>query len=320
MVENGTLGTLAWGGPPVTRDTWWDLASVTKPIVGLAVMSLVENGELRLDDAVADLLDDYRGTDKAAITVRQLLTHTSGMPGQVPLFSWCRTRAQLLDALRELPLCAAPGERVVYSSQGFMVLGRIAEVAAGMTLDRLVDERVTTQAGLRSTLFGPPPTMRPHTAATEWCAWRGVLVQGRVHDENAEVLGGVAGHAGLFATLDDLERLAQLLCRDGGGIVGAETFATMTAVATPGLALRRGLAWQGRDVAGCPAGTVAGPRSFGHTGFTGTSLWVDPDLGYVVLLTNRVHPSRADRGFDAVRAAVHDAAFRLLGGRTRWRR
>lgn len=311
----GTIGTLAWDGAPVNADTWWDLASVTKPIVGLAVMSLIESGELLLDDTVGEHLPDFANSDKATLTVRQLLSHTSGIPGQVPLYRWCDTAAELIEAIRDVPVAFAAGTDVIYSSQGFIVLGLIAQAVSALPLDRLVAERVTTPAGMGSTWFRMPTNLRAEAAATENCPWRGRILQGTVHDENADLLRGVAGHAGLFAPVTDLASLGQALCRDGAGTKGRllspAGLASMIEPATDTLPLRRSLAWQGRDRQNCPAGDLLGPRAYGHTGFTGTSLWVDPDLGlYIVLLTNRVHPSRSSQAFVRVRRMVHNEAVR----------
>ena len=317
-LDGGRLGTLAWGGDPVGDDTLWDLASVTKPIAGLAIMALIDAGELLLDDPVARHLPGFADSDQAAVTVRELLTHTSGIPGQVPLYRWCRTPAELVAAIRDLPVARAPGSEVVYSSQGFILLGLIAEAVSRAGLAEVIAELVTGPAGLKETRFRLPAADRARAAATEDCPWRGRVVQGTVHDENAEVLGGVAAHAGLFAPIADLARLGRILCRgavlDGGGrLLSPAAFATMTESATDHLALRRCLAWQGRDRRDSPAGDLLGPRAYGHTGFTGTSLWVDPEAGgYVALVTNRVHPSREPRGFEHVRRAVHNAAASLL--------
>ncbi|MCC9154682.1 beta-lactamase family protein [Streptomyces parvulus] len=311
-LDRGRTGTRSWDGPPLDGDDLWDLASVTKPVAGLAVMALVERGALGLDATVGTYLPEYRGGDKETVTVGQLLAHTSGIPGQVPLFRDHPTRAALLDAVRLLPPTAAPGTRVQYSSQGFIVLGLIAEAATGRPLDELVAELVCAPAGLRDTVFRPDAGRRERAVATEDCPWRGRTVVGEVHDENAVVLGGVGGHAGLFSTLADMERLGIALAGGGRGLLAPDTFARMTAPHTDHLALRRALAWQGRDPVGSPAGDVFGPDSYGHTGFTGTSLWVDPATGrYAVLLTNRVHPTRAGDGIVALRRAFHDAAARL---------
>jgi CubicO group peptidase (beta-lactamase class C family) len=310
----GVLGTLSWdGGVPVREDTLWDLASVTKPIAGLAVMALVEAGELTLDDPVAAHLPEYAGTDKAALTVFELLTHTSGLPGQEALWRRHTTRDALLSALVRLPLRFAPGTGVEYSSVGFIVLGLIAERVTGTPLDVLVRDLVTAPAGMEETRFLLPEADRARAAATEDCTWRGRVVQGTVHDENAEVLDGVAGHAGLFGTLPDLAALGEALCRGGRGrhgrVLGERTLAVMTEPRTDHLALRRSLAWQGRDPHGSNSGDLLTPLAYGHTGFTGTSLWVDPVLDvFVVLLTNRVHPARTSDAITRLRPRFHNAA------------
>lgn len=302
-VEQGTLGTLSRDGGPAGEDTLWDLASVTKPIVGLAVMALVESGELTLDDPVAFHLPEYAGTDKAGVTVSELLTHTSRIPGQQPLYRRCATREELLDALVRLPL--REERRVEYSSQGFMILGLIAESAAGSPLDRLVRERVTAPLAMDGTRFLLPERDHARAAATEDCPWRGRVVQGTVHDENAEVLGGVAGHAGLFGTVRDLARLGRWLCRGGGGPLAPRTLAVMTGTRTGG----RALAWQAHEPPLSSGGDLLTASAYGHNGFTGTSLWVDPELDFfAVLLTNRVHPTRASDAIARIRRTFHNAA------------
>lgn len=305
VLDRGLLGTRWWDGPPVTEASRWDLASVTKPVVGLVIAALADAGSLSFDDPLPRHLPSYAGTGKAAITVRQLLTHTSGLPGGTPLWRTFPTRTELLEAIRTTPLPAPPGSRVEYSSQGFILLGLIAEAATGQPLDRLIADLVTTPAGLRDTTFGPVTG----AVATEDCPWRGRVVTGEVHDENAVVLGGVCGHAGLFAPLADLERLGRLLAAGASPLLKPATHAEMIACHTRGL--RRGLAWQGLDVPGSPVGTALQPDSYGHTGFTGTSLWVEPGRGrYYVLLTNRVHPSRT-QDISAIRQEFHDTAARL---------
>ncbi|GAA4208417.1 serine hydrolase domain-containing protein [Actinocatenispora rupis] len=312
-LDRGTLGTLAWDGPPVTADTRWDLASVTKPLVALAVLALLERGALGLDDPVGDHLPEYAGGEHAGVTVGRLLTHTSGLPGRQPLYRLHRTRPDLLAAVRALPLRTPPGTAVEYSSAGFVVLGLVAEAASGLGLADLVAATVTGPAAMTDTGFVPPAADRERCAATEDCPWRGHVVQGSVHDENAEVLGGVAGHAGLFGPHTDLERLGIALLRNGSGdrgrLLSPRTVAVAGASHTDGLTMRRGLGWQCRDAHGSPAGDLFTADSYGHTGFTGTSLWIDPTLGrYAVLLTNRVHPSRDTPGFDRLRARFHTMA------------
>jgi CubicO group peptidase (beta-lactamase class C family) len=310
VLDRGVLGTRWHGGPDAAEDSLWDLASVTKPVMGLVIAALTERGLLGFEDPIAHHLPAYAGGDKAGITVRQLLTHTSGLPGGTPLYREHPTRETLLEAIRTGPLRAAPGHRVEYSSQGFILLGLIAEAAGGRPLDELVEQFVGAPAGLTGTRFGPVDAAR--AVATEDCPWRGHVVRGQVHDENAVVLGGICGHAGLFAPLPDVERLGRVLAGGAAPLLKPATHTEMTRCQTEGLNLRRGLAWQGLDVPGSPVGTDLSPRAYGHTGFTGTSLWVEPDRGrYYVLLTNRVHPSRATPGIEALRRDFHTTASRL---------
>lgn len=305
--DRGWTGHRARGGAPLDGRDLWDLASVTKPVVGLVVMALVERGVLGLDDTVGRHLRRYRDSRHAGRTVAQLLDHTAGLPGGVPLYRDHPTRESLLGALGTLPPGAEPGTRVIYSSQGFMLLGLIAEQVTGESLDRLTAGLVCAPLGLTDTCFRPGPAARSRAVATEDCPWRGRTVVGEVHDENAVVLGGVAGHAGLFSTLADLERLAGALLAGGPPLLRPETLALMTRPRTDALNLRRTLAWQGQDRTGSPVGDAFGPDAYGHTGFTGTSLWLDPAAGrYAILLTNRVHPDRTERGFTTLRRAVHE--------------
>ncbi|MEU1350832.1 serine hydrolase domain-containing protein [Streptomyces sp. NPDC005795] len=304
--DRGWTGARAVDGPALDGRDLWDLASVTKPIVGLVVMALVDRGVLGLDDTVGHHLARYAGSPHAARTVAQLLDHTSGLPGGVPLYRDHPNRESLLTALGPLPRTAEPGTHVTYSSQGFILLGLIAEKATGQALDDLMNDLVSAPLGLTDTGFRPGPAGRARAVATEACPWRGRTVVGEVHDENAVVLGGVAGHAGLFATLADLERLASCLLGGGPPLLRPDTLTVMTAPRTDHLNLRRSLAWQGQDPSGSPVGDSFGPASYGHTGFTGTSLWIDPEAGcYTILLTNRVHPSREERGFVELRRDFH---------------
>jgi CubicO group peptidase (beta-lactamase class C family) len=311
VLGSGYVGTVSSDGPDVDPRTRWDLGELTAPIVGLATMALVERGALLLDDCIATYLPQYRRTDKGSITVRQLLTHTSGLPGDVPLYRRASSRAELLEAIRELPVLIRPGAAVVVSSPGSVLLGLVSATAASTSLDELVGRIVTNPGGMLHTTFGLPADLHERAAATEFCTWRGRLVQGTVHDENAAVMGGVAGHAGLFAPLSDLETLGRGLCSSGAWpVLSAAALETMVTPATDGLNLRRALAWQGRDPVASPAGDLAGPRAYGQVGQSGTSLWVDPAAGrYVVLLTNRLHASRESGPIDRVRRLVANAAF-----------
>jgi CubicO group peptidase (beta-lactamase class C family) len=313
----GAAGTTSWGSDvKVGPGTLWDIASITKPIVALGVMSLVGAGQVGLDEALGRLLADYRETDKAGITVAQLLTHSSGIPGQQPLYLTCPTGAELLNAVRSLPLRFAPGSGVEYTSQGFMVIGQVIEAVSGMSLAEVLRAQVLEPLGMRSTMFCPPASREPEVVATEVCPWRGRLVKGTVHDENAEVLGGVGGHAGLFSTTADLARVGRMMLGhgwlDGHQVFPEPLMAAMALPRTDHLNLRRCLGWQGADAEGCPVGSSVSAGSYGHTGFTGTSLWIDPAAGiYVVLLTNAVHPRRRPDSLKQFRPRFHDLALNL---------
>lgn len=297
----GEVGTLSVDDErPVGPDALFDLASVTKPLVGLALLRLVDRGVLRLDATVGEVLEDWPDGPMARADLRSLLTHTSGAPGPTPLWREHEERGDLLAALAALEF-TSPG-RWCYSSMGFIVLGLVAERAAGMPLDLLVAHEITAPLGMDATTFGPVDAER--AVATEDCPWRGHVVRGQVHDENAVVLGDVAGHAGLFGTARDLGRLGAALLR--GEVLSPELHRAMRGVEDG-----RPLGWWPR--AQCTyLGDGYGPEAFGHTGFTGTSLVIDPPANrWVVLLANRVHPSREQRGFEDVRKAVHAA---VVGG------
>lgn len=309
--SGGIVGTRSWGGAPVTRTDLFDLASVTKPLVGVTVMALVERGALALDSTVGELLPSFRAHRTGDLTLCDLMLHTSGLPGRVPMFRTYPTREAMIDGLRALSPRTQPGAHVQYSSPGLMLVGMMAEAASGVSLDSLVAELIVRPAGLTSTLFNPAPNDRARAVATEECPWRETVVCGEVHDENAVVLGGVAGHAGLFATLDDVATLGAALVRNltESVVVHPITLAAMAENRTPGMAEGRGLTWQTAETPGSPAGDLVSRRTFGHTGFTGTSLYVDPEhQRYYVLLTNRVHRSREGTGIQRIRRAFHNMA------------
>ncbi|MDU0201713.1 serine hydrolase domain-containing protein [Paenibacillus sp. MAH-36] len=314
ITEQGAVGTLYWDGPSVQPDSIWDLASVTKPIAVLPLMVMLEHGECYLDDVIAHFLPHYKDTDKANLTLRQLLAHTSGIPGQQPLYQTSPTKEELLAAVRNLPLRFAPDTDVEYSSQGYMILGEIIEAIAGDSLDVVLKQLVLEPIGMSQTLFNPGAQLHPRIAATEYCEWRGTTVIGEVHDENAVVMGGMAGHAGLFSTAEDMSQLCQAMLRLGetakGRFLQPETVRLMTNNQTSSLKLARGLGWQAKDRHDSPAGDLFSMSSYGHTGFTGTSIWMDPeDDVFAVLLTNRVHPKRTSTAIKRIRSIFHNLAF-----------
>jgi CubicO group peptidase (beta-lactamase class C family) len=301
------IGTTTWKGGSVDAErTVYDLASLTKVVATTtAVMLLVEDGKMELDAPVSRYVPEFSGGAKDAVTIRQLLTHTSGLPaGTDPRGD---TRKEALASVIRTPLKAAPGARMVYSDVGFVVLGEAAERAAGEPLPELLQRRVYRPLGMRSTRFKPGEGCA--ACSPTWERADGTPVRGIVHDPIARKLGGVAGNAGLFSTAADLSRFAAMLA-NGGELEGVrifreETIRTFTQ-RQPGAA-ERALGWETPRANGTgAAGRSMSKTAFGHTGFTGTSLWVDPERGtWAVLLANQTFEPRASNQIQKVRRAVH---------------
>ncbi|MGB6134827.1 MAG: serine hydrolase domain-containing protein [Acidobacteriaceae bacterium] len=307
--------------PAVEPETVFDLASVTKVMATTsAAMVLVDQGRLDLDMRLGDILPGFvvgmePHSGKERVTLRMLLEHTSGLPAYVELFRTCATPDALLRAALALPLEAKPGERAEYSDIGFILLGKALEVLSGEKLDRLWMREVREPLGLETARFCPPRWLREGIAPTENDTWfRGRLIQGEVQDENAYVLGGVAGHAGLFANTRDLLRLAACLLAGGKTADGRQVFRPETVeLFTKRQESGRALGWDVPKQAGSAAGKYFGSRSVGHLGYAGTSLWIDPEQELAVaLLTNRTWPDRSSQAIKAVRPAFHDAVVEEL--------
>lgn len=299
---------------PITAqaDTIYDLASLSKLFTATCLVRLAEDGKLSLDEPVAKWLPEFAANGKAALTVRQVITHSAGLPSFLPLWQSDPTREARLTRALEVAPTAAPGTRVLYSDLGLIALGQLVERIYGAALDRAVAELVMLPLRLSQTRYRPPADLRPRIAPTEFqeSTERG-LVWGEVHDENAWALGGVAGHAGLFGTAADVGVFGQVFLDSGalGGrrLLRPESVAEMTRSQVQPHAWR-GLGWELN--AGYFMGRLARPETFGHTGFPGTSLVVDPaHTLVVVVLTNRVHPSREGPSINPLRQAVANAAL-----------
>ena len=303
--------------PAVAADTIYDLASLTKVAATTAMaMILFDEGRLDLDRPVQSFLPGFTGAGKDEVTVRHLLTHSAGIEGHLPLYLEIRGKEAYVERIQRLDLVYEPGTKSVYSDLGIILLGEILERIAGEPLDAFVRRRVFEPLGMDDTTFRPGPELLPRIAPTEDDAWRGRVVRGEVHDENAAAMGGVAPHAGLFGTAGDLARFARMILRggtvEGRRIVSPATIDLFTRRAgVPGS--DRALGWDTKSAEGSSAGELFSPGSYGHLGFTGTSLWIDPERGlFVVLLTNRVHPTRDNTLIREARPAVHDAVIRAL--------
>lgn len=297
--------------PAVGDHTRFDLASLTKVIATTtAAMMLEEQGRLDIDRTVASYLPGFNAPDKQAITVRMLLTHRAGLEAFAPLWQTLRGRDQYLVAINSRPLIYAPDSKSVYSDWDFVLMGFIIEHITGETLDRFTTRTIFAPLGMRDTGFLPDTTDKRNIAPTEIesAPPRG-LVWGSVHDENAYALGGVSGHAGLFSTARDLAVFARMMVNGGSvgsvRILSPATIARWTAA--QGAGSSRALGWD-TPAAHSSAGRFFSPRSYGHTGFTGTSIWTDPERGvWVVLLTNRVYPTRNNSKHVNLRRAISDA-------------
>jgi CubicO group peptidase (beta-lactamase class C family) len=279
---------------PMTADTVFDLASLTKPMAtASSIMVLVEQGKLRLADRVAEHLPAFGQHGKEKITVEQLLLHTSGLIADNPEADYADGREKALQRIYALTPKAAPGERFIYSDVGFIVLGELVEKLAGTSLDAFATKHIFSPLGMNETAFRPGDRLRERAAPTVQRSGR--WLKGEVHDPRAAALGGVAGHAGLFSTADDLAVFAQMIL-DGGEYKGKRVLRADTVrLMTEARSVQGGQRAYGWDVA-TSYSTNRGklfPRgeSFGHTGFTGTSLWIDPrSKTAVIFLSSRLHP------------------------------
>ncbi|WP_435861946.1 serine hydrolase domain-containing protein [Streptomyces sparsogenes] len=291
----------------VVRDTVFDLASLTKLFTTVVAMRCAERGEIDLDGRVAAYAPEFTAAAEHGITVRQLLTHTSGLLPELPLYEY-DGHEQRLARLRAEPPTTAPGTARRYSDLNFLLLQRVVERAAGRPLDRLVRDDITRPLGMTSTRFRPPRAWLPRIAATEdqrrpWAKLDRGMLRGVVHDENAHALGGVAGHAGLFSTAGDLTLLCRALLGGGPPVLRPESIDLM--LTAPGLGFEVDQPWF--------MGELAGRGAAGHTGFTGTSLVIDrATSSFLVLLANTVHPRRRPAD-SAPRAAAGTALARALG-------
>jgi len=307
---------------PVSDSTVYDLASMTK-VIGLttATMLLVSDGLLDFDSPLSSFFPEMSELPKGRITVRQLLTHTSGLPAWRPLHLETASREEALDSVLATSLESAPGTRYTYSDLGAITLELVVERLTGKRLDQFLYERVFGPLGMAWTRYLPPSEWTDRTAPTEDDPWRGRILRGEVHDENAARLGGVAGHAGLFSIAPDLARFAQWILKAYRGtpdpdvtlLVDSATVREFVARQPGPEGSTRALGWDTPSDEGSSAGTLLSRSSFGHTGFTGTSIWIDPDRDlFIILLTNRVHPSRENNAILQIRGHVADSVVTAL--------
>jgi CubicO group peptidase (beta-lactamase class C family) len=304
------------GSPSVTSATVFDLASVSKAVATTSMaMILYERGLIDLDAPVVSIVPEFAGSDvrRGDVTVHMLLAHSSGLPAYEKLFLKVKTRDELLAAALTTPLATDPGTRAEYSDIGFIILALALERVADEGLDRFCQRELFGPLGMLHTAFNPPASWRasiPPTADDR--SFRKRIIQGEVQDENASVLGGVAGHAGLFANAEDLAIFSHILLHGGRPLVRPETLAIFTRREAAPAGTSRALGW---DTPSSPSqsGKYFSARSFGHLGYTGTSLWLDPERELsITLLTNRTWPDCSNKAIKDVRPAFHDAVVEAL--------
>jgi CubicO group peptidase (beta-lactamase class C family) len=304
---------------PVTPTTLFDLASLTKVVATTPVaMLLYERGLLDLDAPVSAIVPEFttdaaRDPRRHEVTLRMLLAHSSGLPAYEKLFLKARTRAELLQAAFTTPLAVSPSTRAEYSDIGFIILGIALERLADEPLDRFCQREIFSPLAMIHTTFNPPLEIRARIPpAVDDQAFRHRIIQGEVYDENASVLGGVAPHAGLFSTAADLAKFAHAMLNAGRPILRPETLALFTRRASAPTATSRALGW---DTPSAPSqsGKYFSPQSFGHLGYTGTSLWIDPARQLsITLLTNRTWPDCSNPAIKQIRPKFHDAVIEAL--------
>jgi len=303
------------------ENTIFDLASLTKVMATtIAVMQLIEKGKINLWDYIKHLYPELP-SEKKEISIFHLLTHTSGFPAIIRLWDQGLNYKEKIKHVLESPLEVKTGGKVIYSDLNFILLGDLIWRVTDKRLDEYAERHIFQPLGMKMTVFNPLKnlscTKSKDYAATEMCGWRDRMMIGEVHDENAFSFDGVSGHAGLFSVIDDLVKFLQMLLNDGKHkgvkILSFKSVELMRKDWTSNLGNHRGLGWDLIKNSHSSGGVFFSEAAFGHTGFTGTSLWIDPELKIgVALLTNRVHPTRENRKIISFRPLLHNLVVRLF--------
>ena len=302
---------------PMTLNTLFDLASLTKVISTTnCAMICIDRGLFKLDDRVAKYIPHFAANGKENITIRNLLLHNSGLPAYKRYYKMYDNSTDVLNDIYSTKLEYPTGIKTVYSDLGIITLGKIIEKVTGMTLDKFAQKEIFDPLGMKNTMYNPPDSLKKYCAPTEYDNyWRHRQIQGEVHDETASMLGGVAGHAGLFSTAGDIAKVLQMLLQkgkyNGKQIIKPATVKLFTKRQSE--ESTRALGWDTKSKTGSSAGDLFSDDSYGHTGFTGTSVWTDPERKlFVVFLTNRVYPTRENHKIFKVRPALHNAVIEAI--------
>lgn len=302
---------------PMTLDAMFDMASVSK-VVGTtsAAMLLYDQGKLNLDDNITKFFPDYGVNGKDKIVIRNFLLHNSGLPAYIPFYLKLKTPAQVWDSIRHLKPDYVTGTKYIYSCLGMISMQKVIEKISGKGMDIFLKENLYDQLGMKRTMYNPPAELINQCAPTEVDKyWRMTTVQGKVHDEAAYLLGGVSGNAGLFSTAVDLAIFCQMMLNkgfyNGKQYIKASTIEEWTKKQTSQSS--RGLGWDTNENGETSAGKNFSFTTFGHTGFTGTSLFIDREKDlFAIILTNRVYPTRENGKITKIRHLVHDAVIKAI--------
>jgi len=319
VIYNKAFGNFTYDpkSKKVNTNSLFDIASLTKVTATTpAAMLLCDEGKLNLDDLVIKYLPEFGNSGKEKITIRNLLLHNSGLPSFKPFYKTCKNAKEEIAAIMNCELEFEPGTKYLYSDLGMIVLQKVIEKIAKMPLDRFIQTRLFVKLGMNNTMFNPPKYRKNECLPTEIDNyWRNKLIQGEVHDETAYLLKGVSGNAGLFSTAADLAVYVNTLLNDGvydnKVIFNPEIVKAWTTRQSNHSS--RGLGWDTKTDDKSSSGTKFSKNSFGHTGFTGTSIWADKDKKlFVILLTNRVYPNRNNSRLSTLRPKIHDAVVKAV--------
>ncbi len=319
IVHEKAFGHLSYdpNSRKAVKNTIYDLASLTKVFATTtAAMICYDRNLFSLDDPVSKFLPQFTGDGKEKITIRNLLLHNSGLPAWKKFYDFCKNENDVLNDIYSTKLEYKTGTKTIYSDLGMITLGKVIEKVSGKTLDQFCNDEIFNPLGMTNTFYNPPKNLIEKIAPTENDNyWRNRLLIGEVHDETASLLGGVAGHAGLFSTVNDLAKVLQMLLQKGEyqgiKLIKPETVELFTKQQSQSTS--RALGWDTKSPRGSSAGNLFSSKSYGHTGFTGTSVWTDPTRNlFVVLLTNRVHPTRENQKLYELRPKIHDAVIRAV--------
>ena len=320
LIFEQSFGTFTYEpqSPKIEVNSIFDLASLTKVVATTTTtMILYDQGRLQLDWKVIDIVPAFQGKDKEKVTIRHLLTHTSGLPGWIRFYLDLNGKEHIIQEICDTELENEPGTTYVYSDLGMIMMQKILETIAQKPLDQLVLDYISIPLYMKRTIYNPDSSLINEIVPTEISEWHKKLVHGFVHDENTYVMGGISGHAGLFSTVQDLSVFCQMYLNrglyDNKRILKTETIELFTTRQNLIEGSTRALGWDTRSEQNSMAGDFMSLRTFGHSGFTGTTIWIDPENQvFVVLLSNRVYPTRENRKISRVRPIVHNYVMKTI--------